>query len=447
TIFRNPREVKPYVIPFPERCNVPAAAIRATSDSIVIADINAPAAHVAQHKWQPNTPDGQGAPFLFQHGKPGAGAGSGAFIRMFKGGGPTSAGPEESPFPQALAFPMFGIRSTSIASITLDNEIITGGHVDSSIRLISVDGAKTKEIARGHCAPVTCLAISPDSNYLVTGSRDATVLLWRIHRSSIISSTPELSMNPNSSPTSMGHGQNANSAAVSRSKGRKIEGPLHVLRGHLDEVSCCAVSSDLGIVASCSLSSDVLLHSVRRGKLMRRLPGVEAHHLCLSSDGVILTWNRNLSTLNTFTLNGKLIAEKQLPSSSTVACMEVSVDGNSALVGLNPPPSCSENERVSSSVVSSDESHADDDDDDELLLLLPCLCFFDLYTLKVFHTIKLEAGQDVTAVALSTDNTNLVVSTASKQLIIFSDPSLSLKVVDQMLKLGWEGDGLSPLMK
>ncbi|KAK4411314.1 BEACH domain-containing protein C2 [Sesamum angolense] len=99
TIFRNPREVKPYMVPYPERCNLPAAAIRASSDSLIIVDINAPAAHVAQHKWQPNTPDGQGTPFLFQHGKPGAGAAGATFMRMFKG--PTATGSEEWHFPQA----------------------------------------------------------------------------------------------------------------------------------------------------------------------------------------------------------------------------------------------------------------------------------------------------------------------------------------------------------
>ncbi|ESR58456.1 hypothetical protein CICLE_v100184681mg, partial [Citrus x clementina] len=77
----------------------------------------------------------------------------------------------------------------------------------------------------------------------------------------------------------------------------------------------------------------------------------------------------------------------------------------------------------------------------------PSICFLDLHTLKVFHVLKLGEGQDITALALNKDNTNLLVSTADKQLIVFTDPALSLKVVDQMLKLGWEGDGLSPLIK
>lgn len=38
----------------------------------------------------------------------------------------------------------------------------------------------------------------------------------------------------------------------------------------------------------------------------------------------------------------------------------------------------------------------------------------------------LRKGQDITAMALNSDNTNLVVSTADKQLLVFTDPSLNL---------------------
>ncbi|KAK4487403.1 hypothetical protein RD792_005966 [Penstemon davidsonii] len=442
TIFRNPREVKPYLVPHPERCNLPAAAIHASSDSLVIVDINTPAAHVAQHKWQPNTPDGQGTPFLFQHGKPGAGAAGGTFMRMFKG--PAGSGSEEWHFPQALAFPTSGIRTSGIVSITRDKEIITGGHVDNSVRLLSADGARTLEIARGHCAPVTCLSLSPDSNLLVTGSRDSTLLLWRIHRSSISrsSTSQELSSNPNT-PTSPGSGAAGNNL-TDTSKGRRIEGPVNVLRGHLGEITCCDVSSDLGIVASCSNSSDVLLHSIRRGRLIRRLVGVEAHSVCLSSDGIVIVWNKYLCTLSTFTLNGTLIAKKRLPFPSSISCIEVSVDGLSALIGLNPSLENDGSSDYSQHLRSGNE---DNDEGNRLDLPLPSICFFDLYTLQVFHTMKLKEGQNITAIALNEDNTNLLVSTMDKQLIIFTDPALSLKVVDHMLKLGWEGDGLSPLMK
>lgn len=124
TIYRNPREVKPYVVPNPERCNLPAASIHASADTVVIVDMHAPAAHIALHKWQPNTPDGQGTPFLFQHGKAMTSSGGGAFMRMFKG--PSGSGLEEWQFPQAPAFATSGIRSSAVVCITRDNEIITG---------------------------------------------------------------------------------------------------------------------------------------------------------------------------------------------------------------------------------------------------------------------------------------------------------------------------------
>ncbi|KAL6981844.1 BEACH domain-containing protein C2 [Sarracenia purpurea var. burkii] len=453
TIFRNPKEVKPYVIPSPERCNLPAAAIHASTDSVIIVDINAPAAHVAQHKWQPNTPDGQGTPFLFQHGKVSASSTGGSFMRMFKG--PTASGSEEWHFPQALAFAASGIRSSAVVAITSDKEIITGGHVDNSVRLTSSDGAKTLEIARGHCGPVTCLALSPESNYLVSGSRDSTVLIWRVHRASTshLSSASEPSTGIGT-PTSTSGNSIANGFADKSRRGR-IEGPIHVLRGHRGEILCCCVSSDLGIVVSCSNLSDVLIHSIRRGRLIRRLVGVEAHAVCLSSDGIIMAWNKSLRTLSTFSLNGTLIAKGQLPLSCSISCMEVSIDGQSALIGLN---SCSENDGASDNdgnLLKLVKPGSGDDSvesykttkDNRLEIPSSSICFLDLHTLKVFHTLELAEGQDITALALNKDNTNLLVSTADKQLTIFTDPALSLKVVDHMLKLGWEGDGLSPLIK
>ncbi|KAG4119536.1 hypothetical protein ERO13_D11G087000v2 [Gossypium hirsutum] len=454
TIFRNPREVKSYAVPSPDRCNLPAAAIHASSDSVIIVDTDAPAAHIAQHKWQPNTPDGQGAPFLFQHGKATTSSAGGALRRMFRGPAAAGSGSDDWHFPQALAFSSSGIRNSSIVSITCDKEIITGGHADNSIKLLSSDGAKTIEMAFGHSAPVTCLALSPDSNYLVTGSRDSTVILWRIHRA--FTSRPSSTSEPTAgtgTPTSTSSGTLANTLA-DKSRKHRIEGPIYVLRGHQREILCCCVSSDLGVAVSCSHSSDVLLHSIRRGRLMRRFAGVEADAVCLSSEGVILTWNQSQHTLSTFTLNGVLVARAQLPSLGGVSCMEISVDGENALIGMN---SSLGNNGVSNSNqdLSLKKPVADNLDleseetnkSNKLDIPSPSICFLNLHTLKVFHVLELGEGQDITAFALNEDNTNLLVSTADKQLIIFTDPALSLKVVDQMLKLGWEGEGLSPLIK
>lgn len=213
--------------------------------------------------------------------------------------------------------------------------VYLGGHADNSVKLISTDGAKTIETAEGHCAPVTCLALSPDSNYLVTGSQDTTVILWRIHRASTSQSSSISEPRTSSgTPSSSSSGAFPNNIADS-SRRRHIEGPMHVLRGHAKEIICCCVNSDLGIVASCSYSSGVLLHSIRRGRLIRRLLGVDAHLVCLSSGGVIMTWNKLDQRLCTFTVNGLPIASTNLSFPGTISCMDISVDGESALIGTS----------------------------------------------------------------------------------------------------------------
>lgn len=267
--------------------------------------------------------------------------------------------------------------------------VYPGGHADNSVRLISADTAKTLEIARWHCAPVTCLATSRDSKYLVTGSRDATVLLWRIYRASTSYSVSTSRLSSDSSTTPTADNMTAKSPFDRRMN--RIEGPIHVLRGHFGEISCCCISSDVGIVVSCSNSSDVLLHSIKRGRLIRRLVSVEAHAVCLSSDGIILAWNRSLKTLSTFNLNGILIARTNISISCTVGCMEVSADGQNALIGLNPsldnnggfPDSINLPKLATPGIECLNGNKHDTNEGNTLHMSLPSICFIDLYSLKV----------------------------------------------------------------
>lgn len=55
-----------------------------------------------------------------------------------------------------------------------------------------------------------------------------------------------------------------------------------------------------------------------------------------------------------------------------------------------------------------------------------CVLPYNMYfILQVFHKLILAGGQNITALALNKDNTNLLVSTVDKQLIIFTDPAVS----------------------
>lgn len=269
-----------------------------------------------------------------------------------------------------------------------------GGHADNSVKLLSSDGAKTIETAAGHCAPVTCLALSLDSKYLITGSRDTTVMLWRIHRISPthFNSVSESSSTTPASPTTPNAGLSS-SNSIPETRRCRIEGPMHVLRGHLGVVACCSVSSDLGIIVSCSNISGVLLHSLRRGRLMRTLDIRGVHSVCLSSQGVVLIWNKSEKKLSTFTVNGIPISTTILsPFSGTISCIEISLDGKNALIGTR---SCRDDDPKEQSA-SKDDSQLnmpkcnatsslpnEATAEQGLAIPVPSICFLNLHTLKV----------------------------------------------------------------
>ncbi|RZR77396.1 hypothetical protein BHM03_00002450 [Ensete ventricosum] len=258
----------------------------------------------------------------------------------------------------------------------------TGGHADNSIKLISSDGAKTIETAAGHCAPVTCLSLSNDSNYLVTGSRDTTVIIWRIHRVSLSNAKNVSESTPTAiSPTG---GSDPNST-LDASRRRRIEGPMHVLRGHLGEIISCSVCSDLGAVASCSNASGVILHSLRRGRLIKKLGIKEAHIVCLSSQGVLLIWNKIKKSLSTFTVNGIPIAKTVIsPFSGRISCIQISADGENALIGTS---SCT-NDTAKDDIVTENNMESDRNDfsnentKDRIAVPVPSIAFLNLHTLK-----------------------------------------------------------------
>jgi len=97
-----------------------------SEDCIVVIDSNVPTVHVALHHWQPNTPDGVGAPFLFHHGKNAINSSGGAIFRIFKG---SSGSTEDYQFPRAVAFAASAVQNSSAVVVTYDKEVITGNFI------------------------------------------------------------------------------------------------------------------------------------------------------------------------------------------------------------------------------------------------------------------------------------------------------------------------------
>ena len=220
--------------------------------------------------------------------------------------------------------------------------MLAGGHADNSLKVVATDNAHALETALGHCAPITCLALSPDGSTLVTGSKDATVILWHIlsaANSGIASSTSETASVVEAAAavrsSVISEAAEANASMVEFRR-RHVEGPVYVLRGHVDELICCCVNHELDLVVSSSRSRGVLLHSISRGRFLRRLPVERADMVALSSEGIIVIFNSLSRVLQTFTENGHLVASKLLPSwEGSISSLVMSEDGLHAVIGTS----------------------------------------------------------------------------------------------------------------
>uniref|UniRef100_A0A3Q2DBV8 Neurobeachin n=1 Tax=Cyprinodon variegatus TaxID=28743 RepID=A0A3Q2DBV8_CYPVA len=194
--------------------------------------------------------------------------------------------------------------------ITADNRfILLCGFWDKSFRVYSTDTGKLTQIVFGHRDVVTCLARSESyiggDCYVLTGSRDATLLLWY---------------------------WNGKHCSIGESPGR-FTTPRAILTGHDCEVTCVSVCAELGLVISGCREGPCLIHSMN-GDLLRTL---EAPENCLrprlihsSTEGhCLIYYDKGQFCL--FSVNGKLLRHMEVEDS--IKAMHLSRDGQYLLTG------------------------------------------------------------------------------------------------------------------
>ncbi|XP_074536226.1 neurobeachin isoform X1 [Halichoeres trimaculatus] len=196
--------------------------------------------------------------------------------------------------------------------VTADNRyILVCGFWDKSFRVYSSETGKLTQIVFGHWDVVTCLARSESyiggDCYIVSGSRDATLLLWYWSgRHHIIGDNPNNSDYP---------------------------APRAVLTGHDQEVVCVAVCAELGLVISGAKEGPCLVHTIT-GDLLRALEGPD-HFQCprlitVSSEGHCIIYYERGRFCN-FSINGKLLAQMEVNDSTRAILL--SSDGHNLVTG------------------------------------------------------------------------------------------------------------------
>ncbi|XP_034024289.1 neurobeachin [Thalassophryne amazonica] len=196
--------------------------------------------------------------------------------------------------------------------VTADNRyILVCGFWDKSFRVYSSETGKLAQIVFGHWDVVTCLARSESyiggDCYIVSGSRDATLLLWYWSgRHHIIGDNPNNSDYP---------------------------APRAVLTGHDQEVACVAVCAELGLVISGAKEGPCLVHTIT-GDLLRALEGPDHYQnprlISVSSEGHCIIYYDRGCFCN-FSINGKLLAQMEINDSTRA--MLLSSDGHNLVTG------------------------------------------------------------------------------------------------------------------
>ncbi|XP_036707924.1 lipopolysaccharide-responsive and beige-like anchor protein isoform X2 [Balaenoptera musculus] len=194
--------------------------------------------------------------------------------------------------------------------ITSDNRyVLLCGFWDKSFRVYSADTGKLIQVVFGHWDVVTCLTRSESyiggNCYILSGSRDATLLLWY---------------------------WNGKSSGVGDNPGSETTTPRAILTGHDSEITCAAVCAELGLVLSGS-KGPCLIHSMN-GDLLRTLEGPEN---CLkpkliqaSREGHCVIFYEN-GFFCTFSVNGKLQATME--TDDNIRAIQLSRDGQYLLTG------------------------------------------------------------------------------------------------------------------
>ncbi|XP_068570905.1 neurobeachin isoform X3 [Cebidichthys violaceus] len=196
--------------------------------------------------------------------------------------------------------------------VTADNRyILVCGFWDKSFRVYSSETGKLTQIVFGHWDVVTCLARSESyiggDCYIVSGSRDATLLLWYWSgRHHIIGDNPNNSDYP---------------------------APRAVLTGHDQEVVCVSVCAELGLVISGAKEGPCLVHTIT-GDLLRALEGPDYYQcprlISVSSEGHCIIYYERGRFCN-FSINGKLLAQMEVNDSTRAILL--SSDGHNLATG------------------------------------------------------------------------------------------------------------------
>uniref|UniRef100_A0A7S4NG05 BEACH domain-containing protein n=1 Tax=Odontella aurita TaxID=265563 RepID=A0A7S4NG05_9STRA len=152
-------------------------------------------------------------------------------------------------------------RYKEIPQSTLDASamLLSCGYWDNAIKAHTVEGLKLKcSESGGHSGAINCMSVGDEGGLMITGGHDATCRVWTVDWHDMAIALTD------------GYVQTALGANGRGSKEKNLN-CCHILWGHDSPITCLSFSSDLDIVVSGAVNGIVCVHSVRRGKFVRKI--------------------------------------------------------------------------------------------------------------------------------------------------------------------------------
>jgi WD40 repeat protein len=184
------------------------------------------------------------------------------------------------------------------AALPSNDVIFVCGFWDNSFKCFNVDTGTSSQSVFGHREIVTCIAFSgergvwsvPGSGLLATGSRDATILVWRWcgrHRR-VVGSFSGL--------------QNRSSVV-----------PEAILTGHVESVVCVDISASLALVISGAKHGNCLVHNTSGELLHKLVPACNwsfPHLITLTNRGhIVVHYADQKGCISVFSCNGQQLTQ------------------------------------------------------------------------------------------------------------------------------------------
>jgi len=180
-------------------------------------------------------------------------------------------------------------------------------------------------------------------------------------------------------------------------------------------VKCLNVNTDLDTVVALTYERELVYHSLSNSSFTK-VARVEDDAVMISNANFVVACDSKACKISCYSMNGALLRACHVTGVAHLDPLAISNKGKYLALCCSIPNSGTK---------------------------VCALMIYDLVSMEPIFRHELD--NFVASAGFSKDDTNLVTVLDAGEVTVFTDPATSLKLVDQMLRLGWQESGLEAL--